>query len=79
MVKKHAQKSKAGRSAPSEDSFSSSEEDIDDLLDDRNSVGRTPMTASERKRREKIADSKMVRCSLCYEAKIQLRNLMRHV
>ncbi len=79
MDKKHSQMSKAGRNPPVEDNISLSEDDIDDLLDDHNSVGRTPMTASERKRREEKANSKIVRCKLCNKKWVQLRNLTRHV
>ena len=57
----------------------SSEEDINDRLDDHKSVGRRAMTASERKRREGEAATKMVRCKFCYSKQIQLQNLKRHV
>jgi len=71
--------SKAGRNLTEEDDFSSSEEDINERLNDRNSTGRRAVTASERKRRENEAAAKLVRCKFCYGKRMMLQNLKRHV
>jgi hypothetical protein len=79
MSKQHAQTSKAGRNPTVKDDFLSSGDEIDEILGDHNNTGRVPMTASERKRREKEAAAKIVRCKFCFTKQTQLQNLKRHV
>ena len=50
MNKKTSQVSKAGINTPISDHFSSSEEEVNELFGDHNSVGRKSMSSTEKKR-----------------------------